>query len=364
MYQSGSTIVRNRGLFRLGIACLALVQTSNGLWALLAPSSFYSDFPFGRGWVEVLPAYNEHLTRDVGGLFLATAVMLAAAAWFLERRLVAVALGAWLAFAVPHFVWHLFNLEPYTTGDAVANMLTLSGTVFVPLALLALLARDRRAPAAAPAAAPASPRPAGGNGRIAGVPERTRNPVIYFAYRDSRKRFGAVMDPVAVFAHHPKLMLGYGMLELAADRSHVVEERLKHLAEMRAGMLAGCEWCLDFGSALSAEKGVSEAELRDLPRYRTSERFPDLDKLVLHYATGISRTPVDVPDELFDRLREHFDEAQLVELTTVIALENFRARFNWAFGIASQGFSEGAYCVRPEHTAGNGLPLEAPAPPH
>ena len=43
-----------------------------------------------------------------------------------------------------------------------------------------------------------------------------------------------------------------------------------------------------------------------------------------------------------------FLEAQLVELTDIIALENYRARFNWAFGIESQRFSEGAFCVRPE----------------
>ena len=81
---------------------------------------------------------------------------------------------------------------------------------------------------------------------------------------------------------------------------------------------------------------------------------------MLDYATGVSRTPVDVPDALFDRLRAEFDEAQLVELTNMIALENYRARFNWAFGIEGQGFSEGAYCVRPDAAeaalAGDALP--------
>jgi len=47
-------------------------------------------------------------------------------------------------------------------------------------------------------------------------------------------------------------------------------------------------------------------------------------------------------------LREHFSEAQLVELTATIALENFRARFNHAFGMGAQGFSEGSYCALPE----------------
>jgi alkylhydroperoxidase family enzyme len=183
--------------------------------------------------------------------------------------------------------------------------------------------------------------------RIAGVPDTTRNPIVRAAYATSRRRTGQVMEPGRVFAHHPKLMLGYGALELAAERSHAVPERLKHLAEMRAAMLAGCEWCLDFGSSISAHANVSEDDLRALPTYATSERFSATEKLVLDYATGMTRTPVDVPDERFARLRECFDEAQLVELTSLIALENFRARFNWAFGIESQGYAEGGYCVRP-----------------
>jgi len=63
----------------------------------------------------------------------------------------------------------------------------------------------------------------------------------------------------------------------------------------------------------------------------------------------MTRTPVEVPDELFSRLRESFNEAQLVELTTTIAWENNRARFNHAFGLESESFSEGAVCALPAH---------------
>ena len=72
---------------------------------------------------------------------------------------------------------------------------------------------------------------------------------------------------------------------------------------------------------------------------------------MLDLAVGMTRTPVDVSDELFAALREHFDEAQLVELANEIAIENYRARFNWAFGIGSQNFSEGSFCARPETRA-------------
>jgi len=330
--------------FRAVLVGLGLVQLFDGLYALLAPRSFYSDFPFGRGWVEVLPAYNEHLTRDVGSLFIATAVILIAAGIYLQRRLVAVALGSWLCFAIPHAIYHLFNLEPYATGDAIANAVSLGLTVVLPLWLLVSLSRgetEERSRAATPSGA-------GTNARIAGVPEDTRDPIVRAAYRSSRRKTGAVVDPVRLFAHHKTLMTGYGAMEMATERSHLVPERLKHLAELRAAMLAGCEWCLDFGSSVSQEAAVDEEDMRELPLYATSERFSEEERLVLDYATGMSRTPVNVPDELFARLRERFDEAQLVELTSVVALENYRARFNWAMGIESQGFSEGSYCVRPE----------------
>jgi hypothetical protein len=66
---------------------------------------------------------------------------------------------------------------------------------------------------------------------------------------------------------------------------------------------------------------------------------------VLEYTDAMTHTPVDVPDALFQRLRENFSEAQMVELTATIAWENYRARFNHAFGIEAEGFSEGAYCA-------------------
>jgi hypothetical protein len=62
---------------------------------------------------------------------------------------------------------------------------------------------------------------------------------------------------------------------------------------------------------------------------------------VLDYAVGMSRTPVEVSDELFAELRKHLDNVQLVELTHVIALENMRGRFDLALGIGAAGFSEG-----------------------
>ena len=332
------------------LAAFGLVQLVNGWWALLAPRSFYSEFPFGRGWVELLPAYNEHLMRDVGGLYLATAGLLVGAAIVRTKAAVVIACVSWLMFALPHAVFHALHLGPFDTADAIANMIVLSAAVLLPVWMLAAVARRQPVRDARRAAIPSS-----SGGRIEGVPDGTRNLVVRAGFRESRRRHGAVMEPLRVFAHHPKVMAGYAALEIASERSNRVSARLKHLAELRAAMICGCEWCLDFGSSISAEAGIGIEELRELPRYDRSDRFTVAEKLVLDYATTMSRSPVEVPDALFDQLREHFDEPQLVELTNIIALENYRARFNWAFGIEDQGFSDGAFCVPPEPQRAAGL---------
>lgn len=62
----------------------------------------------------------------------------------------------------------------------------------------------------------------------------------------------------------------------------------------------------------------------------------------------MTRTPPVVSDELFAALQRHFSNAQLVELTSEIAMANYRGRFNRVFHCLPAGFSEGAYCPVPE----------------
>lgn len=192
--------------------------------------------------------------------------------------------------------------------------------------------------------------------RIAGVPARKAGLYVrlayYFTGRGLTRLAGrspeGMLAPLEMYAHLPGLLRGYAGLEQATAKLHRVDKRLRALAELKAATLVHCEYCIDLGSAISRQWGLTDAELLALPRHRTSNLFSEFDKLVLDYAAGMSRTPVEVPDELFERLRRHFDAAQIVELTHVIALENLRGRFNLALGIGAAGFSEGLVCAVPE----------------
>jgi alkylhydroperoxidase family enzyme len=181
--------------------------------------------------------------------------------------------------------------------------------------------------------------------RIDGVPARKAGPLVRLIYRASRRKLGRDVDPIAVYAHAPRLLIGYGMFEQATATEHHVDERLKVLAELKAGALVNCEFCSDIGSSLARAAGIGEDQLLALPRYRESDAFSALERLVLDYATAMSRTPASVSDALFVAMRAHFSERQLVELTNVIALENMRARFNCAFDMTPAGFSDQMVCV-------------------
>src|SRR3954447_15024692 len=174
-----------------------------------------------------------------------------------------------------------------------------------------------------------------------------RGPFLRATYAESKRQYGKVPDPVAVKGHTPLLLAGYSAFELATQRSRRVEARYKELAELKTAALVGCEWCMDIGAMIAARSGVPAEQVRELNRHRESDAFDDLERLVLDYAEAMTRTPAEVTDELVAALREHLDDAQLVELTSVIALENYRARFNWAFGLGSQGFAAGAACPVP-----------------
>ena len=124
-------------LSRLGLLFLSLTALQLGVWATLAPRSFFSTFPGGgRNWVAVDGPYNEHLVRDFGGLNLALAVVTVAALVLGTRAFVRTAAIAWLAWSVPHLVYHLRHLDVFATGDKVANVFALSLLVVIAVLLL------------------------------------------------------------------------------------------------------------------------------------------------------------------------------------------------------------------------------------
>ena len=156
----------------------------------------------------------------------------------------------------------------------------------------------------------------------------------------SRRRFGAVAEPAAAMAHNPRVLMSNARHEMSVEKWRALDPTLKDLAVMAAAVTVGCSWCVDFGSWISTEDGVDPAKLRAVPTWRDSDVFTDLERRVLAYAEAMSATPPAVTDEMVAGLRRDLDDAALVELTMMVAVENTRSRFNAALGLTSQGFRD------------------------
>jgi AhpD family alkylhydroperoxidase len=202
--------------------------------------------------------------------------------------------------------------------------------------------------------------------RIQGVPPDQAGPFVKLVYRFMRRGMkkttgrepahGSGLEPLEIWAHQPKMMSGMGRFQGAVRKGNSVDERVKHLVELKGSQMIGCEFCVDLGSQICRNSGFSDDELLALPRYRDSDLFTEREKVALDYAVAVMRTPVEVTDELVTRMKEHFSDEQLVEITALLTVVNLY-RFNVAFGVGSAGFSEGMVCVPPDRPTNQPAPL-------
>ena len=196
--------------------------------------------------------------------------------------------------------------------------------------------------------------------RINGVPAADAGLKVRLVYRFGPRmmkkltgrepQVGRGIEPMEIWAHQPKMMFGMGRFNQSVRKAHGVDERLKNLVELKGAQMIGCEFCVDLGSQICRNSGFSDEELLALPRYRECDLFTEREKLALDYTVAVMRTPVEVTDDLFAQMREHFSDDQLVEITALLTVVNLD-RFNAAFGIGSAGFSEGMVCVPPDRPA-------------
>jgi len=196
--------------------------------------------------------------------------------------------------------------------------------------------------------------------RINGVSKNNAGPMVRLVYRFGPRmmkkltgrepQIGSGLEPMEIWAHQPKMMFGMGKFNQAVRKGKSVDERLKCLVELKGAQMIGCEYCVDLGSQICRNSGLSDDELLALTRFRQSDLFSEREKLALDYTVAVMRTPVEVTDAMIEEMKEHFTDKQLVEITALLTLVNLD-RFNAAFAIGAAGFSAGMVCVPPDRPA-------------
>jgi AhpD family alkylhydroperoxidase len=153
-----------------------------------------------------------------------------------------------------------------------------------------------------------------------------------------QRRYGAVLEPARHWGRTPKVFLAFAGFFAAIDRrSSPIEPVLRSLITVRVSQINWCHYCVDINSSFVLQRGANAAKLAELARFEASALFSDREKAALAYAEAITRDSRPGPEH-FARLRKHFDDDAIVELTALVAFQNASSKFNAALDIEPQGF--------------------------
>ena len=161
--------------------------------------------------------------------------------------------------------------------------------------------------------------------------------VVKFA---ARKMLGRVPDSIGVLWNNQAVLkdtLGIGR---KVESWRELDSDLASLAAIASAATIGCSFCLDLNYFMAHNRGLDEEKVREVPRWRQSSVFTELERSVMAYAEAASQTPPAVTDELSNGLLAELGPAALVELAARVGFMNMSARTNIALGIGSEQFAE------------------------
>ena len=158
------------------------------------------------------------------------------------------------------------------------------------------------------------------------------SPDLQPVYQQFSEDYGPFVNQVKVFAHRPPALrhiMGM-LLENAADP--VVDKRYSEICVVVVSKLNECDYCVAHHAPRLVEHGLAPATVERILE-PDCPGLDDVDRLVRDYAVAVTNTPGRIRDAMFERLRRHFSEEQIVELTLRTALCGFFNRFNDAMQI-------------------------------
>ena len=169
--------------------------------------------------------------------------------------------------------------------------------------------------------------------RVRHIPSSELPARIADVYERFAGGYGPFANQVAVFAHVPSAvthLMGL-LMELKSQKN--VRWRYIELAIVTVSKLNECHYCVRHHVEPLRIEGISDETVERLPEFESNDGLDDVDRIVVEYTIAVTLNPQRIPDRLFDRLRQHFSEAQIVELTLRTALCGFFNRFNDALQI-------------------------------
>lgn len=175
--------------------------------------------------------------------------------------------------------------------------------------------------------------------RITSKPEKDYSLFSRMMFWLQKKKYGTILEPTKVWGHSSWLYFGFTVFYATiARKSSPIDPVIRSLVNTYVAQINHCPFCIDLNAFFLKDLKISIEKITALSHFETSEFFSEKERIALFYAETITNTDKKVDDRLFQRLRECFNEDEIIELTAIIAFENLSSKFNAALEIPSQGF--------------------------
>lgn len=161
-------------------------------------------------------------------------------------------------------------------------------------------------------------------------------------YERYASNYGPFANQVAVFAHVPPALNHIMSMLMELRAAGTLKRRHLEIAIVVVSQLNACHYCVAHHKPMLEVEGLSAAGVDRLLEFADHPELDDVDKLVVEYATQVTKDPRRVRDAMFERLRRHFSEREIVELTLRITLTGFFNAFSEALQIDEEHAAESA----------------------
>lgn len=155
------------------------------------------------------------------------------------------------------------------------------------------------------------------------------NPDLQDTFKHFRDLLGYVPNNALVLSRKPKIVKGLAQLASAVwDPSNEVDRGLKRLVAYMASRTHGSRYSMAHSAEAAHRSGIPDAKIEAVDEYRTSPLYTEAERVALDFTVGAASQPNTVTDELFERMRKHWTDNQIVEIAAVVAINGFLNR--WA----------------------------------
>jgi AhpD family alkylhydroperoxidase len=175
--------------------------------------------------------------------------------------------------------------------------------------------------------------------RVSEKPLRRYPFFIWPFFWRQRKKYGQVLKPGMLWGRSPWLFATVAMLYGALDRRNSpLTPVLRSLVTVRVSQINWCAFCVDINSNTLLQRAGAQDKVDALENWEDADIYSPEERLALEYTDAVTRSDIQVTDELMTRMKAHYTDDEIVELTGLIAFQNLSSKFNAALDVPAQGF--------------------------